>query len=127
MSDAVVLYELRAPAAIVTLNRPDRRNAISRTLIAGVTEAMARARDESAARCVILTGAGSSFCAGMDLAELSESIQRKADADSIWNDALNLSLGAATPNVVNYQLKVSTQIATFGIAYKFGGPVVARY
>jgi outer membrane immunogenic protein len=44
-----------------------------------------------------------------------------------WNDALNLSLGAATPNVVNYQLKTTTQIATFGITYKFGGPVVAAY
>ncbi len=44
-----------------------------------------------------------------------------------WTDALSLSLGAATPNIVNYQLKLNTQIATFGIAYKFGGPVVARY
>jgi outer membrane immunogenic protein len=44
-----------------------------------------------------------------------------------WTDALNLSLGAATPNVVNYQLKLNTQIATFGITYKFDGPVVAKY
>src|SRR5207302_1742040 len=36
-------------------------------------------------------GAGSSFCAGMDLAELSESIQRKTDAETIWNDALSLA------------------------------------
>src|SRR5262245_20155126 len=91
MSESVVLYELRPPAAIVTLNRPDRRNAISRALVAGVTDAFHRARDEEAARCVILTGAGSSFCAGMDLAELSESIERKTDANNVWNDALNLA------------------------------------
>src|SRR5262245_51846748 len=91
MSDAVVLYELRPPAAIVTLNRPDRRNAISRALIAGVTEAITRGHDEAAARCVILTGAGTSFCAGMDLAELAESLHRKADAECIWNDALSLA------------------------------------
>jgi outer membrane immunogenic protein len=43
-----------------------------------------------------------------------------------WNDVLNLSLpGAAT--TVAYGLKVETHIATFGLAYKFGGPVVARY
>jgi methylglutaconyl-CoA hydratase len=91
MSDSVVLYELRPPAAILTLNRPDRRNAISRALIAGVTEAIHRAREESAARCVVLTGAGSSFCAGMDLAELSESIKRTTDAANIWYDALSLA------------------------------------
>jgi len=91
MSESVVHYEVRDPAAIVTLNRPDRRNAISRALVAGVTDAMQRARDAAAVRCVILTGAGSSFCAGMDLAELSESIQRTTDADNIWKDALNLA------------------------------------
>jgi methylglutaconyl-CoA hydratase len=91
VSDPVVLYQVRPPAAIVTLNRPDRRNAISRALVAGVTDAVQRARDEPLARCVILTGAGSSFCAGMDLAELSESIERSTDAANIWNDALNLA------------------------------------
>jgi len=91
VSEPVVRYEIRPPAAIVTLNRPDRRNAISRALVAGLTDAVQRARDESAARCLILTGAGSSFCAGMDLAELSESIQQATDADNIWKDALNLA------------------------------------
>ena len=91
MSESTVLYELRPPAAVLTLNRPDRRNAISRALIAGLSEAMARAGDDSSARCVILTGAGTSFCAGMDLAELSESIQRRTDADDIWHDVLSLA------------------------------------
>jgi methylglutaconyl-CoA hydratase len=91
MSQAVVMYELRPPAAILTLNRPDRRNAISRALVAELTVAIRRAQHEPGARNVILTGAGSSFCAGMDLAELSESIQRATDTDTIWNDALNLA------------------------------------
>jgi len=91
LSESTVLYELRPPAAVLTLNRPDRRNAISRALIAGLSEAMARAGDDSSARCVILTGAGTSFCAGMDLAELSESIQRRTDADDIWHDVLSLA------------------------------------
>src|SRR5258708_17597676 len=66
------------------------RNAISRALIAGLSEAVTRARDDQAARCVILTGAGTSFCAGMDLAELSESIQRRTDTDDLWKDVLSL-------------------------------------
>jgi methylglutaconyl-CoA hydratase len=91
MSDDLVLYESRPPAAVLTLNRPDRRNAISRALIDALSEAFARARDDTAARCVILTAAGSSFCAGMDLAELSESLQRASKSCNIWDDALRLA------------------------------------
>jgi methylglutaconyl-CoA hydratase len=96
MTDPLVRYETRSPAVIVTLNRPDRRNALSRGLIAGLTEAFERAREDTAARVVILTGAGSSFCAGMDLAELSEMLTQasgghKPSDSSVWDDALRLA------------------------------------
>jgi methylglutaconyl-CoA hydratase len=120
VSEPVVRYELRPPAAIVTLNRPDRRNAISRALVAGLTDAVQRARDESAARCLILTGAGSSFCAGMDLAELSESIQHATDADNIWKDALNL----ATLYDLVYTLPKPTIAAVNGAAVAGGAGFV---
>src|SRR5262249_49551956 len=58
------------PAAVLTLNRPARRNALSRGLVAALTAAFIRARGDAAARSVIITGAGTAFCAGMDLAEL---------------------------------------------------------
>src|SRR5262249_13918933 len=91
MSNELVCYESRPPAVLLTLNRPDRRNALSRGLIAALTEAFARARDDAAARCVILAGAGTAFCAGMDLAELQESLT--ADGDSpVWEDALRLAM-----------------------------------
>jgi methylglutaconyl-CoA hydratase len=90
MSEELVRYELRAPAAVLTLNRPDRRNALSRPLITAIGEAVARARDDAAARCVILTGAGGAFCAGMDLAELQESLASPATAP-VWDDALRLA------------------------------------
>src|SRR5262249_14020827 len=89
MSDELVLYEHRPPAVLLTLNRPDKRNALSRGLIAALTTAFERARDDPAARCVLVTGAGPAFCAGMDLAELSETIT--ADQEVVWNDALNLA------------------------------------
>jgi methylglutaconyl-CoA hydratase len=91
MSEPLALYAVQTPAAIITMNRPDRRNAISRGLIAAMSEAFQRARDDSAARCVILTGAGKAFCAGMDLAELTETIQSKAEADKVWDDAQRLT------------------------------------
>jgi methylglutaconyl-CoA hydratase len=90
MSD-LVLYELRSPAVILTLNRADKRNALSRDLIAALTETFARARDDAAARCVILAADGPVFCAGMDLAELQESLARPKDASPVWEDALRLA------------------------------------
>jgi methylglutaconyl-CoA hydratase len=89
MSD-LVRYERHSAAAILTLNRPDRRNALSRELVAALTAAVAQARDDSAVRCVVLTGAGTAFCAGMDLAELQESLTTRPDPKMIEEDALSL-------------------------------------
>lgn len=58
-------YELDGDVAIVTLNRPDRYNAINGELSAALVEAMERAGDES--RAVVLTGEGKAFCSGADL------------------------------------------------------------
>ena len=58
MSDALILSENRQGIAILTLNRPDKRNALSRALIAALTAAFEQVRDDPAVRCVILTAAG---------------------------------------------------------------------
>src|SRR5262245_39791700 len=84
MSD-LVLYSHRGPAALITINRPDKRNALSRPLIAALTDAFLRAANDPAARCVILTGGGPAFCAGMDLDELRGTLG--ADKDKVWDDA----------------------------------------
>ena len=91
MNAELVLYEIRPPAAVLTLNRPDRRNALSRSLIAALADAFGRAADDPAVRCVVLTGAGSSFCAGMDLAELQESLTPQGEESPVWDDALRLA------------------------------------
>jgi methylglutaconyl-CoA hydratase len=93
MTEPLVRYEVLPPAVVLTMNRPDRRNALSRGLIDALLDAFGRARDDDAARAVILTGAGSAFCAGMDLAELEESLRTPADkaGSPIWNDALRLA------------------------------------
>lgn len=91
MTAELVLYEMRPPAALLTLNRPDRRNALSRSLIAALSDAFGRAAADPAVRCVVLTGAGSSFCAGMDLAELQESLTPQGEESPVWDDALRLA------------------------------------
>lgn len=85
----LVQYSHRGPAAIISINRPDRRNALSRGLIAALSGAFHRAADDAEARCVILTGNGPAFCAGMDLDELRGTIG--ADSDRVWDDAAKLS------------------------------------
>ena len=87
----LVLYEVRASAAILTLNRSDRRNALSRALIAAIDAAVARAEADPSVRSLILTGAGPVFCAGMDLAELQESLATDVKNSPVWDDALRLT------------------------------------
>jgi methylglutaconyl-CoA hydratase len=87
----LALYEARGPAAILTLNRPDRRNALNRGLIAALCEALDRAAADPSVRAVIVTGAGPVFCAGMDLAELQESLAAGVENTPVWDDALRLA------------------------------------
>jgi methylglutaconyl-CoA hydratase len=87
----LVLYESQPPAVLISLNRADKRNALSRGLIDGLSAAFARARNDESVRCVILTGAGPVFCAGMDLAELQESISAPKEQSPVWDDALRLA------------------------------------
>jgi methylglutaconyl-CoA hydratase len=88
MSD-LVRYSHRGPAALLTINRPDHRNALSRALIAELSDAFHRAAEDPAARCVVLTGNGPAFCAGMDLDELRASIGN--ESDKVWEDAATLA------------------------------------
>ncbi len=59
---------MRGPVLWLTINRPERRNAISPAVLAGLTEALTRANQDRAVRAIVLTGAGDkAFCAGADL------------------------------------------------------------
>src|SRR5688500_4765497 len=67
-----VLYELGSGVARITINRPERRNALTWSVIAQLREAIARAKDDDAVRVVVLTGAGDrAFCAGADLDDMA--------------------------------------------------------
>jgi enoyl-CoA hydratase/carnithine racemase len=68
-----VLYEVRDAVARVTINRPDRRNAMSYGVMQGLRDAMASARADGGVRVVVVTGAGDrAFCAGADLGGIAE-------------------------------------------------------
>lgn len=69
-SDSLVSYELRDDVALIGLNRPEKRNAISDRVVEAIFAAAARAQDE--AKAAVIWGRGDHFCAGLDLAEHSE-------------------------------------------------------
>jgi enoyl-CoA hydratase/carnithine racemase len=64
-----VLSEIESSVRTITLNRPERLNAMNRQLIAELAEAVEAANREEATKVIILTGAGRAFCAGDDLDE----------------------------------------------------------
>jgi methylglutaconyl-CoA hydratase len=73
MSGTFVLREDHGPVALLVLNRPDRRNALSRELVAELGDELTGLASSSETRAVVLTGEGTAFCAGMDLKEAEDS------------------------------------------------------
>lgn len=67
---------LHAATLEMTLNRPARRNALSRELVARLTEALQAAAVDDNVRSILLTGAPPAFCAGLDLREVAEAADR---------------------------------------------------
>ena len=72
MDYSEILYEVEDAVAVITLNRPAKLNAWTRTMEREYRDALARADRDPVVRAVILTGAGRGFCAGADMGMLNE-------------------------------------------------------
>jgi methylglutaconyl-CoA hydratase len=70
MANELVLYRSESGIARITLNRPEKRNALNADLISGLKESLATAAQEPDVKVVLITGAGKDFCAGLDLLAL---------------------------------------------------------
>lgn len=70
MSEPSVLFEARGRVALLTLNRPDRMNAVTPTLWSELDRALGRFQDDPELWAAVITGAGRAFCAGADLEEI---------------------------------------------------------
>ncbi|HSB52789.1 MAG TPA: enoyl-CoA hydratase-related protein [Gemmatimonadales bacterium] len=88
-SPQTLLFEIRGHVAYITLNQPEKRNALSNAAMHELHDAMMEADDHKQVRCVVLSGAGKDFCAGADLGELLES----ADRSLAENEAAARRLG----------------------------------
>jgi enoyl-CoA hydratase/carnithine racemase len=74
MQYETITIERRGAAEWVTLDRPDRLNAIDTTMTRELSDYFAKLCEERAVRVVVLRGAGRSFCAGMDLKEYADGV-----------------------------------------------------
>ncbi|MFF4244727.1 enoyl-CoA hydratase/isomerase family protein [Streptomyces sp. NPDC001822] len=70
-ASGTLLVEDRESVRVLTLNRPDKLNALDTTLTRALSAALTAAEDDERVRAVVLTGAGRAFCAGADLSEFS--------------------------------------------------------
>lgn len=68
MSEKDVLFELIGDVGLMTLNRPERLNALSGSMIEGALGILHTASAEHSVRAMVITGAGRGFCSGADLA-----------------------------------------------------------
>ena len=76
--DFVLVDRPRPHVALVTLNRPERMNAFSKEIMDGLIEGLPRLAGDSSVGAIVLTGAGTSFCAGTDLLEMAETVDGTA-------------------------------------------------
>lgn len=74
-----LLVEQVGHVLVVTLNRPEARNALSRPMLAGMADAWVELDTNDDLRCLVLTGAGGTFCAGMDLKRAAAGNQAEDD------------------------------------------------
>ena len=72
MAYETLRYERDGHVVVLTYDRPEQRNAISRTMNAELHDAWQRFRDDDEAFVLVITGAGDAFCAGWDLADAAE-------------------------------------------------------
>ncbi|MEQ9451225.1 MAG: enoyl-CoA hydratase-related protein [Pseudomonadales bacterium] len=84
-----LIYEKRGGVAYLTMNRPERRNALSPQMVVEMAAAWQDFRDDNDARVAVLTGAGDkAFCSGADLGLLIPLFSRAREAEDEYDEAL---------------------------------------
>jgi methylglutaconyl-CoA hydratase len=88
----VILIEKESPQiSVVTLNRPERRNALTLELLSELCAAINAASNQPEQRVLILRGAGAAFCTGLDLKEAADTTKAHATAEMVANTLVTIS------------------------------------
>ena len=113
MSD--LLFETDGGIATITLNRPDRLNAISVEMLDALSQALVEADQDRAVRVIVITGAGKGFCSGLDLKDVG----RGGIGSNAGDFPARFDLRNAPP-IVLHQLDTPTVCALNGAAAGYG-------
>ncbi|HOJ51848.1 MAG TPA: enoyl-CoA hydratase-related protein [Syntrophales bacterium] len=117
MSSEEVLYEKEQFTATITLNRPEKMNTISASMLNDLSQALVEANRDPAVRVVVLTGKGRAFCAGLDLsAQAQGGDQALLDGEKVIT---HLDLRQAPP-VVLFEMDKPVICAMNGSAAGYG-------
>jgi enoyl-CoA hydratase len=129
-----VLYETRGPVAVLTLNRPEKLNAIDSKMVAELGRALDRAEEDAAVLAVVLRGAGRAFSAGFDLnmgeGEGLEFVHRELHKDF---DIIMRFWDFPKPTVAavhtwclgsGMEMAVACDVTVAGVGCRFGAPEV---
>src|SRR3954463_2674933 len=111
----VVLVERESPQiSVVTLNRPERRNALTLELLTELCGAISVASEEPEQRVIIFRGAGAAFCTGLDLKEAADTTKAHATAEMVANTLIAIS-----------QTRLTTIAAVHGAAVAGGAGIMS--
>ena len=111
----VILVEKASPQiSVITLNRPERRNALTIELLTELCAAINAASEQSEQRVLILRGAGAAFCTGLDLKEAADTTNAHATAEMVANTLVAIS-----------QTRLITVAAVHGAAVAGGAGIMS--
>ncbi len=111
-----VLYEVSNHIATLTLNRPERMNAISGPMLARLSDLLLKANADPDVRAIVLTGAGRAFCVGLDLVDATQGSGIGSQTDHV---SVNLDL-RSTPPTILFAMDKPTICALNGSAAGYG-------
>jgi enoyl-CoA hydratase len=128
VSDALVLVEREEPIAVVTLNRPDRMNALSEPLMEELVERLTKLDRDEAIRCIVLAGDERAFAAGADIGEMATAsamdmlyarrVERWDAIRKLWTPLVaavsGFCLGGGNELAMSCDLIVASETAKFG-------------
>ncbi|MGA2186949.1 MAG: enoyl-CoA hydratase [Steroidobacteraceae bacterium] len=133
---AFILRSTRDGVATLTLNRPERRNALSLGMLSALSDELQRAATDASVRVVVLAGAGPAFCAGHDLKEIRAGGFDAAHAQALFAECAQVMLaiiGLAKPVIAQVhgvataagcQLVASCDLAVAAADARFATPGV---
>ncbi|WP_337186831.1 enoyl-CoA hydratase-related protein [Phenylobacterium sp.] len=114
-ADDEVLYDVSEHVATITLNRPERMNTISGPMLRQLAQLLLKADRDPDVRCIILTGTGRAFCAGLDLSRATQGSTGLEGASTSTDIDLR-----STPPTVLFNLGTPTICALNGSAAGYG-------